>query len=216
MNKKWILERLFSVFPEKMVKFIIWYGNRDGRDIDLFIVSTKLLINYGVTRKFPLDVVYMSESFFKESIKNLDPMAIDPILTGKLIYGKNIGNLKTEIRKIQPTEKTRKYLLERAKTFFEWTKHYYRNNNLKETLTGIQFTLTYVYFVKYYQNNSKIISFTDLLKIYKNTTLEESLFVLKKGLFNEINRLLLETKNLLTNHSDMLSLKCTLKKGGAT
>jgi len=206
MTQKQISAKVLSIFPAKMVKLVIWYGNRKGRDIDLFIVLKGVFVDYGVTRKFPLDIVYMSESFFKKSIKNLDPMAIDPILTGKLIYGKNINNLKIKIRKIQPNEKTKKHFLERAKTFLEWTKHYHQGNNFRETLTGIHFTLTYIYFAKYYQDNSKIISFANLLEVYKNTTLEESLFVLKKGLFNETNRLLFETENILTNHSNMLFL----------
>ena len=88
MTKKQILEKIFSLFPAKIVKTVIWYGNRKGKDIDLFIILKDVSIEYGNLRKFPLDIVYMSELFFKKSIKNFDPMATDPILTGNHIYGK--------------------------------------------------------------------------------------------------------------------------------
>lgn len=206
MTKKQVLDKVFLLFPRKTVKTIIHYGNRGGKDVDLFIVLHYTFVEYGVMRKFPLDIVYMRESFFKKALKNFDPMATDPILTGRVIYGGDISDLKKQLKRTRPTIKTTKYLLERAKTFLEWTKHYHRNNNFKETLMGIQFTLTYVYLAVQYQKKPKIITFAELLKIYGKTLIQKSFIALKKGLFNETDSLLFRTENLLTDVSDMLLL----------
>ena len=87
MNNNETLSLLFSAIPMEQIESVTWYGNRKGKDTDLFVVLKGNEDRYGGFFYKQLDIAFLSRSLVPPLIENLDPLITEPLLTGKGIFG---------------------------------------------------------------------------------------------------------------------------------
>ena len=160
MKRKQILQKLFSVFKKQEVDFVIVYGNKKGRDVDLF-VGLKRDFQFETVQIGELDVVSFGGIWIPHLIVRLDPMITEPLQTGKVIFG-DISELKSKLLKVRIDEEVCCYLIHTALIFFDWAKQLLKERKLDGVIWNLSFVVSYVAFAKYYKNSKKLVKFADL------------------------------------------------------
>ena len=161
----YILDSIFSIFGKDNVVLIIYYGNKKGKDIDVFVVisgNTK----YNCKHSDRLDITYVGNYWINEMINHLDPRLTDPISTGDVIYGDS-KQIYQRLRKTKPSEKTTKYLKDKAVLFFQWSKIHLQNGDLRQACDCIRFSISFYYFAEHYKINDWLIDFLALTNQYR-------------------------------------------------
>jgi len=67
------------------VETIIYYGNKEGKDIDLLVILNTDLIEFDNFEKNNLDINIIGVTTFKKMFKHKDHLVTEPILTGEII-----------------------------------------------------------------------------------------------------------------------------------
>lgn len=95
---------------------LIWYGSRQSdADIDLFLISSKET-NWRHCSFGRLDLTCMPLEEFQSRMRRLDPVAVEPILTGDCVAGraKTVQELKSELLREPLPRLAVPYLLRRS------------------------------------------------------------------------------------------------------
>ena len=176
MDKKEIRNLLLKLFGQPYFQSkctaVLYGSQKKGRDIDI------LLIQEGRTPTPHLlagqmDFFIVSKSDFKALLKLLDPIVVEPALTGQILFGdtdkwkrlkKRVSNTKPKpacsehalLKSLEETLSTnriwRQYQSERDPILLEWT------------FQNLSFAISYLSFAKYYsQLNSSPCTLSKLI-----------------------------------------------------
>jgi hypothetical protein len=161
-----ILEALFSVMPDDRdkVRLVIWYGNKEGKDIDLFLVFEGSLADTAIGHHIcgPLDIGFVGENRLQTMIRHLDPIIVEPILTGRAIFGETGLYYRAVLD--QPVDReVPPYLLNSAEMFYGWAVDLANQGLLRDAVTTLSFVQSYLSYVFRYWGGSSIVLFKDLL-----------------------------------------------------
>ncbi len=196
-----IINQIILFFGKENVKLIFHYGNRKGRDIDIFVIL-KDDSEYNCLKIMNLDISYVGLSEALVMAKNLDPLLTEPILFGDFLYGEK-DELRSSFIRINSSKEIVKYLQDKSNNYLNWAETYFNSCNLSLSCDCIRFSLSFYLFSLYYAKNTKVINFKSILTIYK----DYSLLIRKAEILakNEhiasielVNELLKENKKILT------------------
>lgn len=96
MAKAEILRQLFQLLPRDLVKFVVLYGNINGRDGDVFLALKNSNPLNGCKHN-SLDIGWVGLTVFEEMLRKFDPMVTETVLNGRLIYGKGLQYNKNQL-----------------------------------------------------------------------------------------------------------------------
>lgn len=156
------LNNIFALTDKNRVESITHYGNKNGEDIDVFLIA-KGDTEYSCLQHIDLDITFVGSSHLQEMISGLDPLLTEPILTGRTIYGQTQEILR-KIKQTPPTLKTTEYLENKSFIFMEWAKIHLVYGNLREACDCARFSASFCCFAEYYKKNKKIVTFSELIK----------------------------------------------------
>ncbi|MEI8339540.1 MAG: hypothetical protein WCF94_02650 [bacterium] len=156
-----ILRLLFLSLKQEYVVAVLWYGNKKGDDTDLFVVL-KADCPYQTYQILYLDVVCVGESYISKLAENLDPVVIEPIKTGELIYG-DISKFVNITNYVTVTSDTSIYLARCSLIFYGWGVSYSFQNNHRAAIQNLCFSYSYLLFATEYFKGDDIVLFKRLL-----------------------------------------------------
>jgi hypothetical protein len=192
-----IIEQLFGLFDRKMILCVVHYGNRNGRDIDLFVVSASEKF---YSRKVigQLDVTIIAKDQLHHLINCLNPLVTEPLLTGQVIWGDPLLYEKEMLNSITAGPSVVTHLLESSFRIFKEAESSLDEKNVNDALINLSFSISFFYFSVYYKNSHKIITFKQLLTEYPNSILSMSYSALKGGTLElkDVNSMVEKTKGL--------------------
>lgn len=153
------------------IKFLLWFGTRLGRDIDLLIVlKRKTKVRLCEPSKLKLDILMIDNSEFIRRLALLDPAITDPLITGFVLLGnkEEIGSLRSDtilsllgLKKVP--KKTIRFLkkeackrLQNANTLLQKVS----NSAFYTFLVELSWACGYHAFLKYYNNGPRFIPIT--------------------------------------------------------
>ena len=198
---EYILKNVFSIFRKEKVKLIIYYGNKQGEDIDIFLITSGES-EYNCIHQGRFDITYIGEKYLEEMIKHLDPLLTEPILSGNVIYG-NMSNIKNALNEVCVSENIINYLLNKSLLYFQWANAHFQNGDLIYTCNCVRFSLSFYYFARHYKKAGVITTFSTLFDNLRNdrTTIEMATKMAKsqkKLTFKNVEHILTETHQILT------------------
>ncbi len=165
MIEKEIIQRVNGRINPENIKFLIWYGNRIGNDIDLMAVLKKET-RVRLYEPSKLDILTIGKDEFERRIKLFDPIVTEPLLTGFLLHGDNneFSQLRNETILSLPLSKEAIRFL-RLKTRERLRNARIRlergdKDSLFSSLVNLSFACSYHEFAKYYGNGPKFLPIT--------------------------------------------------------
>lgn len=197
-----VLQKIFCLFKKERIKLIIHYGNLNGRDIDIFIIL-KDNIDYNCIKTEKLDITFVGLSQAHIMAKNFDPLLIEPIMLGNIIYG-NKKEIVDSIRNNKNNKEISKYLRNKSKTFLAWAIDHLNKQNFYNACDCIRFSISFYCFSVYYNKNKKIIYFNNLKTLFREEFFliyEAEMLAKKQKKFSIliVNDLLIKNQKLLTS-----------------
>jgi hypothetical protein len=198
LTKK-ILEHLFGILDRKRIFSVILYGNRKGRDIDLFIIAVSEK-HYERIANGKLDLTIIEKGQLHHLISCLNPLVTEPVLTGQVIWGDPLLYEKEMLNKTKASILVENHLLESSFRILKEAEASLAKNNVKDALVNLSFSISFFYYSLYYAKHDEVITFRKLLTEYPNSVLSESYLALKGGHLglNDVNCMVEKTKELLT------------------
>ena len=216
VSKKELLEAVFSVIPKKKVAELVFYGsNNIGSDLDVFAVIHGNCL-YGSVSFGKIDVTFVGSIWLSTLIQNLDPIVIEPILTGERIYGRELLPSKSEIKKRKGTINAADFLLQCSDICLAWAREHLAKERLKDSATCLVFSISYLLFAERYSLRQRVITFKNLRKQVKCRNLDEALAFYKgkrTPKLLELLNLIKSTRQSLTKTYNRLIAFPRLKKG---
>ncbi len=176
------------------VETIIYYGNKEGKDIDLLVILNTDLIEFDNFEKNNLDINIIGVTTFKKMFKHKDHLVTEPILTGEIIKEWNIFNiekLKKRIKLVNINKNDIFYLKQQASIFLHWALVFQYNKKEDMVKRNLRFVISFLSFANYYENNKKVITYKEL----KTKIDEEILLLLNKKNNINIEEQVLQIKN---------------------
>jgi hypothetical protein len=166
MTSNQVLCRLSCLLPIKgdQAELVIWYGNRQGRDIDLLVILSGELAHtmIGYCSDGLLDVGFVGKDWIPTMIKHLDPIIVEPMLTGEIICGKD-NQWKQNILKQVIDEDIPIYLLQSAEIFYEWAVNLVFEDRFREAVSTLCFARSFILYAERYWSGKSLVLFKDLL-----------------------------------------------------
>lgn len=199
--KEKMLKQLFRIINKKDVISVIYYGNTNGDDIDLCVITNTLPI-YEKKEVNKLDITIFNEPYFIYLIQLLDPLTSEPILTGQEIYGSNLKRYIKFLKKTKISKKTIEHLYDFSNQIFKASKKLYYEHKYHHSINNILFCLSYLAYANYYVSEKKVILFKELISNNNNTLLTEAYFYLKSNVVHQkerINYFITKTEMILKN-----------------
>lgn len=180
MNKKEIVRKMNGRINLKNVKFLIWYGNRIGNDIDLMAVLKKETKSR-LYEPSKLDILMIGKNEFARRIRLFDPMVTEPLLTGFLLQGDDseFSQLRSEtILSLFLSKEAIQFLGLKAQERLKNARIRLEKgdkNNLFSSLVNLSFACSYYEFAEYYRNDPEFlpITFGHLLALGGKPVLKE-------------------------------------------
>jgi len=155
-----ILNIVFSVFGKENILTVIHYGNKNGRDIDVFVVLSGE-IECDCVFHGKMDIAFVGGSWVKKMIDCFDPRLTEPVLTGEFIYGEQ--KIVERVRRRIKTKETVEYLREKAFQFLEWGMIYFQNGDLPLACDCIRFSVSFHLFARHYKKSERVVVFSFLI-----------------------------------------------------
>ena len=207
------VDTIFQLYGQMKIGCIIYYGNFGGRDKDYFIVIRDQL-DYEHTIVGECDLIFVGNVHFITMLQNFDPLATEPVLSGKSIYGFPINRIKSKLQKRKPNGRNLAYLLRSANVYFGWAIKYFKHNNCFNALNNLCFVVSYCLFAVYYSKDGRsVIALDELKKIEDATllTMIQGYAKQDKQVSNaEFACLVVETKGLLSKAMKLIGRQDTL------
>jgi hypothetical protein len=201
MNNKDILPVLFSVIPMEQIESVTWYGNRRGKDTDLFVVLKDNNDRYGGVFYEQLDIAFLSRSLVPTLIGNLDPLITEPLLTGKVLFG-SIDKDKESLIATRVHNEVSSYLLERAEFLYELAVNAAYNGKFSNTLNILNFVYSYSLYAFRYWSGNDIVLFKDILSSKDGMWIREFRYKFKNCKHiqeSEVRKAFTDTRKMLTD-----------------
>jgi len=164
--KAHILTSIFSIFGENNIETVMHYGNKQGEDIDIFVIVYGD-IEYNCMHHNKLDITYVGSYHVNEMIACFDPLLTDPILTGEMIFGDS-NKIIHKLNKCRASKKTIAYLRKKAIQFFQWGEIHFMKGDFNAVCDCIRFSTSFCCFADYYGKKFNVISFLDIIGQYPN------------------------------------------------
>lgn len=196
MNKKEILLTLFKQFNETEIVLVILFGNRGGLDVDIFVLLMGT-VTYGNISIGNLDVSYVGSYWLENLIYNLDPIITEPIMTGEVLYGDQSFIDKTKLR-FRVKDCVPIYLYRNARLFYDWTRSFVEEGQLKKALINISFVYSYLMFARDYQNIKNVLTYKELSDKYPKLKMVKSAIKIISVSMSEVTQLMIEVEKELT------------------
>lgn len=161
MNREYILSIFFIFFKKVEISSIVWYGNKQGNDTDLFVVL-KDDFDFITYHIFFLDIVFVGEKRAREYALLLDPLITEPVLTGEVIYG-DVDFLKEIFTRAQVGLPVVGHLLKTAHRFYRMAVDESFMGLYSEAILTLSFVQSYVVYAEMYLCGKNIVIFKDVL-----------------------------------------------------
>lgn len=182
--KEMIINLIFLIFGEDNINIIAYYGNKKGRDIDIFLILNDDY-DYNCLKIGKLDITYIGLNKVLEMAKNLDPLLTEPVLFGDILYG-DVADIKNLINQPNLKVEIASYLFDKSASFLNWAEIYFRNDNLVLACDCLRFSLSFYLYSLHYSSKDKVIDFNSILQIYP----KEALLIKKAEIFAKNHQLL--------------------------
>lgn len=196
MNKKEIIQKVKEQINPEYIKYLVWYGNLVGNDINVMVVINKRRIRVRPyeSPKSKLDILTIGKDEFRRRLKMLDPIITEPLITGFLLKGNKVefGLLRSDtmisFSRVKGMAKAAApFLLEKARTRLKNASQLLQasgqedEDNLLSCLVNLSWACSYFEFAEYYGNSPGFvpITFAHLLVQNGESALGEVMEVLK-------------------------------------
>lgn len=185
MKPEGIVKRVIRGRKVQDIVFLLWYGNRKGKDVDLLaILKDGVEPDYYEMAEW--DIGEVSNEDFEKRLELFDPMVTEPLMNGVLLLGsqEKFAYLKRKLLSSRPFDKAIEFLFKRAGEELEnATVFFERHQQILFALLDLSFACSYFEFARYYQNTSEIgpISFSELLMRRSGSTFEKVVYVFKQA-----------------------------------
>lgn len=191
MNREGIVKRVIQKRKPQDIVFLLWYGDRKGKDVDLLaVLKDEVQPNcYEMTK---WDILEVNNEDLERRLELFDPVITEPVMNGVLLLGsqEKFDSLKEKLLSARPSGKVIEFLLKRAReelenatVFLERYQQKTENRLLLFGLLDLSFACSYFEFARYYQNSPNVgpISFSELLMRRSRSTLEKVVYVFKQA-----------------------------------
>jgi hypothetical protein len=179
-----ILQKLFQIVEKENIVLAVYYGNRNGRDIDIFVIE-KDGDYYRQCNIDNIDITIVGSEYFDYLFLMFDPLVTEPVLTGESIFGCHLNDLRKKLLFSEVEAKASEHLRKFAWQIFDAAKYFFKHNSCEESAINISFCFSYLCFANFYRKQKKVISFASLLALPENTLLQEVCRYQKKGIFQK-------------------------------
>jgi len=152
-----ILNRLFTLFEKKSVLLVIQFGNKNGSDIDIFVLL-KNDSQYGNTSLGKLDITHIGIVWIEKLTLGLDPILTEPFITGEVIFGDKSFVDKTKEEFIVKN-KTCYYLFQSSIILHNWALWFIERGDFKKGLINLSFAYSYSLFAYEYFFREMVITY---------------------------------------------------------
>lgn len=162
MNDRDTINVLLNLFKEDNAQllYLFWYGSREqDADIDLMAV-TSYRTSWNHCAFGRLDLISIPFEEFQSSAMRFDPIVIEPLFTGELIFGDQnvIDELKLKIEGCSPSHEAITFLYDRAMQEYLSSRSYlayYRQTKqatyLLWAFTNVTYAYSYAFIAQYYE-----------------------------------------------------------------
>jgi len=190
MNRKGIVKRVIQERRLRDIVFLLWYGDRKGKDVDLLVVL-KDGVQLGLYEMTRWDILEVDSEDFEKRLRLFDPVITEPVITGSLLLGdlEKFTCFKKNLLSTYPSISIISFLLRRAceelenaAVFLERYQQKAESQLLLFALLDLSFACSYFGFAEYYKGNlwSGPISFSELLTQSNNPTLRKVVLTFKQ------------------------------------
>jgi hypothetical protein len=207
MKNNEILPLLFSIIPEQQIESVTWYGNKKGKDVDLFVVMTEG-VNYEAFCCGPLDICCVGKSWVPTMIDNLDPTVTEPLATGYVIFGQTNQYISI-LKNAKVTEDTPIYFLQCAEIFYEWAVNGALVGKTREALITLNFVYSYVLYAFRYWKGQNLVLFREILSTEDGLWIKKNRKIAKNnGVFleSDLHQAFVDTRSVLTDLRSVVGL----------
>lgn len=165
------------------VEVVYHYGSREkDRDIDLLVITRERNLDNSFISYGQLDVIFISKGAVQSLIELRDPIIMEPIINGEVVYGKPLQLQKLNMNE-EMKRKTISYLYEKGMADYSSSLKYfsmYKNTNIDEyfrrSIINLGYAYSYVILSFEYRDNFEtIITLSELLKKKEYILLKELL-----------------------------------------
>ncbi|MBT4516968.1 hypothetical protein HN670_02635 [bacterium] len=153
---------ILELYPFGIVQTIVHYGNVYGRDVDLFVIlnDNSQFDNFQINH---IDISTIGNVWLPMLSTYLDPILVEPILKGRLMYGVSLENWKNVILNKDASEDTVAYLLECSDIFLNYVAIHLSQGRKTDALMTMYFAVSYIYYALYYSQNKKAVVFSEVI-----------------------------------------------------
>ncbi len=191
---------ILGLYLPGIVQTIIRYGRLNGNDVDLLVVLNDNS-RYNNFQIGIFDINTIGNDWLPMMCKYLDPIVVDPILKGNIIYGTSLQYYKKVILEQRVDDDTISYLLECADIFLNFASEHLAQNSKYDSIVAIYFAVSYIYYSLYYKNNQMVATFTKVVSEFRSVFLSQIRDIVKTKGYNldtlEIEHILYMAKELL-------------------
>lgn len=184
---QWVSERINL----EHIKFLIWYGNLIGNDIDLMAVLERET-RVRLYEPSKLDILTIGKGEFERRLKLLDPVTTEPVITGFLVMGDEaefselrsdaVLSLSLSAEAIKFLKRRARERLRNAQVRLQVYEQKGDRDSLISYLTHLSFACSYHDFAGYYGDDPKFlpITFKHLLVLDGKPVLKEVMGILEE------------------------------------
>ena len=143
-------------FDQNQIECLIWYGSTKkdhlpDQDFDILAIL-KSDCNYQRRKESLLDLTFLGKSLAQEMAAHADPLIVDPLLTGQVIYQTN--GQKREVKKWLTQRHSKNevgsYLKNWSHFFYQQAKKAFTGRQYQEALHFLCLSVSYNRFANYY------------------------------------------------------------------
>lgn len=171
-EKKEIIQKVKEQINPEYIKYLVWYGNLVGNDINVMAVIDKRRTRVCPyeSPKSKLDILTIGKDEFRRRLRMLDPIITEPLITGFLLLGDEteFGLLRSDtFSRVKGMAKTAApFLLEKARARLKNASQLLQasgqrnEDNLLPCLVNLSWACSYFEFAEYYGNSPGFVPIT--------------------------------------------------------
>ncbi|MBZ9577700.1 hypothetical protein KJA13_01540 [Patescibacteria group bacterium] len=191
MDKKEIIQEVKEQIKLEYIKYLVWYGNLRGNDINVMaVIDKRARVRLYKLPKSKLDILTIGKDEFRRRLRMLDPAITEPLITGFRLLGdeREFSLLRSKTFLSLPlSNKALQFLKEKARERLGNAKELLQasgqedEDNLLPCLVNLSWACSYFGFAEYYGDSPEFvpITFAHLLAQDGEFVLGEVMGVLK-------------------------------------
>lgn len=170
MNKKEIVQEVKEQINPGYIKYLVWYGNLVGNDINVMaVIDKRARVRLYESPKSKLDILTIGKDEFRRRLRMLDPIITEPLITGFRLLGDEteFSLLRSKIFLSLPfSNKAFPFLKEKARERLKNAKELLQNSgqedgdNLLPCLVNLSWACSYFEFAEYYGDSPRFVPIT--------------------------------------------------------